>query len=166
MTYPPITEEKLQELEETLAPFLDMLKVETMSNGHGLHFAGTRPDDASFQWDWNLSLAKWVKLVRECQSGKVVRGGGAHTCGLCMRFFNDWCDECPITNQGDEYPKCVGTPQSRYVSELSDEPNPEALLHHAMDELAFLLDLHQQWRTSEGFVRRTSQGFIRRQSNE
>lgn len=143
-----VTELGLQQLEESLAHWIEMLKVVTVDDVHTLSFVGTRLSNATLEWDWNLSLAKWVKLIRECQAGRVVGGGGAYTCGLCMRFFEDWCDDCPIPLAGDEYPKCISTPQPRYVAELmrpDEEPSLDALLTHALAELSFLLDLHQQW---------------------
>lgn len=137
-----IAEKKLQQLEDELAPWIAMLEVTNMS---ALGLTGKRPHDATLDWDWKLSLAKWVRLVRECQAGRVVGGGGAYTCGLCRRYLEDWCDDCPITHEGEEYPKCIGTPQARYVEELlADEPRSSALLQHAMDELAFLLDLWER----------------------
>ena len=141
-----IAEEKLQQLEVELAPFLAMLEVE-IGAMRVLHFTGERPRDATLAWDWNLSLAKWVKLVRELQSGRIVRSGGWATCGLCMRFWHlAGCRGCPIreaTGRG----ACDGTPYDRYLDEMDrHEKRPTALLQAATDQLAFLLDLCQEWR--------------------
>lgn len=142
-----VTEKGLQQLEESLAPWIAMLKVESENGRLCLHFVGTRPDDASIEWDWNLSLAKWLKLIRECQDGKMVDGAGAYTCGLCMRFWAiPGCKGCPIresTGRGT----CDGTPHDLYRDELGRyEPQPDALLKHAMDEFALLLELYQRWK--------------------
>ena len=93
---------------------------------------------------WDVSIAKWHELQRE-----PVIDGGIRSCGLCMLYFRDDCDECPIRGYTGQV-VCEGTPYEEWEEEMQDEYRDAELKAIAGREIEFLEKVRKWWEDGRG----------------
>lgn len=76
------------------------------------------PYPASKEIALEISIKKWEYIETLFSRGETIdNDGGPATCGLCMLFFMNNCDGCPIREDtGKKY--CDGTPYEDLHNEM------------------------------------------------
>ena len=102
--------------------------------GGELQFVGERPTNDREALE--ISIQKW-EYIRDYN---VRMTGGASTCGLCMLYRHDDCEECPVAEYTGKI-LCRGTPHNIWMDLLAKNQTAK-LSDIADEEVKFLRQIY------------------------
>jgi hypothetical protein len=114
-------------------PYLEYFTLTNSTNS--IKYTGPEPEN--IKEAFLIAIAKW-EFICSLENIFGIDTGYCYTCGLCMFFGKNGCEQCPVSQKTKDY-NCINTPYEDFTNSTYEKD----LRKHAKRELAFLKKLYQ-----------------------